>query len=237
MKYAIIALLYIFLVLPSCYGQELSPELLIAKLEETVNKITDYQCRLFEWGYKGPEYEKKTLNFYFKSPAKIRVDIIEGNRLFDAGSVAVFAGGNLVEGKKGGLLSGFVAKLDKKDPLIASVRGTAIDEIGLQGILVKLKFHLMHSAYTVCNMGDGVYCLTAIVNDPSLNGGVSKEVLYLDKTTLLPIKMEGFEGDKQVVYAEWSSYIFNAGLPPELFNMNYDLSSLKKLGIAILEDK
>jgi outer membrane lipoprotein-sorting protein len=225
------------LVLPTCYGQQPSFESLVAKLEETVNKITDYQCRLFEWGYKGTEYEKKTINFYFKSPGKIRVDIIEGNRLFDAGSVAVLTSGNLVEGKKGGLLSGFVAKLDKKDPLIASVRGTAIDEIGLPGILAKLKFHLTHSVNTVWILSTGNYYLTAIVKDPSLNGGVSKEVLILDKTTFLPVKMEGYEGDKQVVYAEWSSYIFDAGLPPELFNLNYDISSLKKLGIEILKDK
>jgi outer membrane lipoprotein-sorting protein len=202
-------------------AQTLTPEGVIKKFEEAVATIDDYRCKLNEWCFNGSEYEKRSVDFYFLKPRNIRMEIIEGNRPFDPGSIVVFTGGNKIVGKKGGLFSFISATLDKKDPLVTSIRGTRIDEIDFIGILAKLTDRLANGINLVSVLPDGTYCLTGIDKKPLQNGSTYREVLYLDGATFFPKKMEGFEGTKQVVNAEWTDYVINAGLPPDLFSIDY----------------
>jgi outer membrane lipoprotein-sorting protein len=210
------------------FAQESAPESIVGRFEGVVARIEDYRCRVREWCYNGNDYEQRLLDFYFKKPRFIRADIIEGNRLFDPGSVAVYSGSDTVTGKKGGILSGIVFTLDKKDPLATSIRGTTIDETDLVGIAKAFRRYLEESICTVDVLADGTIRLTEMEKPAPRGEKGSREVLYLDGTSFLPIKMEGFEGDRQVVFIEWSDYVVNGGLPEALFDVSFDSRSLKK---------
>jgi outer membrane lipoprotein-sorting protein len=227
-KTGIIVFSFLFLFISLSFCQALSPEMLIHKFEEAISKINDYQCCVREWCYNGNDFEKRTMRFYFKKPSFIRTDIVSGNRAFDAGSVAVFSGGNKVKGRKGGILCGIVLEIDKKDSLATSIRGIGMDDADLDGILFSLKLHLTISVNTV-TISDGLYCLTGISKDPKEAGGITRQVIYLDTKSLLPVRMEGFEGDRQVAYSEWSNYIVNSELPVELFDARFDSKGFGKI--------
>jgi outer membrane lipoprotein-sorting protein len=217
------------------YAEDMTPEMILVKFEVAVQNITDYQCRIDEWCSNGSDYEKRIINYYFKKPGNIRTVFIEGNRPFDKGSVAVYTGGNNITGSKGGILSGAVMSLDKKAAMATTIRGIALDESDMPAILEKLRFHIKNSENSVAAQPGGIYRLTGIVKDPSKNGKVSREVIYMDSETSLPVKMEGFEGNNQVMFTVWSGYIVNAGLPDELFTMNFKLEKLKQMGIETLK--
>ena len=67
--------------------------------------------------------------------------------------------------------------------------------------------------------------------DPSHTAGVTKEIVRLDATTLLPLSTDSFEGSKLVQHAAWSSYILNAGLPDQLFDAFWNPGQLGSMGI------
>ncbi len=170
------------------------------------------------------------MNIYFKKPDFIRMDILKGNRFLDGGTVGIYKNDGKVTGRKGGFLSFLVLTLDKHDPQVTSVRGLALDQIDMQAILEKMKLHLAESTGSLTLTGD-TYTLAFEPRDPSRNGGVTKEIVRLDATSLLPVSTNSFEGDRLVQHAEWTSYILNAGLPDQLFDVFWDPKQLAKMGI------
>lgn len=192
--------------------------------------LSDYQCRMEEECWQGNRHEERTINFYFKKPRLIRMDILKGNRFGDTGSVGVYRGDGKVRGRKGGLLGFLAITVDKHDPQATTVRGLAFDESDLQATLEKMRFHLAESACTLSTAG-GIHELAFEPRDPSRNGGVTKDVIRLDAATLLPVSSDSWEGDRRVQHAEWSSYLIDAGLPDQLFDVFWDAGQLERMGI------
>ena len=231
----IVCLAALFFISAFAFGEELTPEGVLSAFESQYASITDYQCRLDEWCSNGKAYEKRLMYYFFKKPRMIRTDIIEGNKALDAGSAAVYTGGKEVSGRKGGLLSGIVVKVDKKDPLVTTVRGMAMDEGDLQAILEMLRIHARDTNSIITNLSNGDVELIGYSDDPSKSGGITKEVLIMDGKTFLPKQADEYEGDKLVIHSAWSGYILNAGLPDEVFNVKFDIKNLKKMGIQTVK--
>ena len=196
--------------------------------------IADYQCRMYEYCRQGSRYEERTMNIYFKKPRFIRMDILKGNRFGDTGSIGVYRNDGRVTGRKGGLLSFLIITVGKHDPQATTIRGLAMDQSDLQATLEKMQFHLAQSACTLVTSGDTIEMIFE-PRDPSRNGGVTKDIIRLDAATLLPVSSDSFEADRLVQHAEWSSYILNAGLPDQLFNVRWDPGQLAGLGIPSLQ--
>lgn len=232
LRMAILAVSLLFCNYGFC--EELTPEGVLSAFENEYAGINDYQCRVDEWCSNGRAYEKRVIYYYFKKPRMIRSNILEGNKAMDAGSSAVYTGGKKVTGHNGGILSGIVLELDKKDPLVTTVRGRAMDEGDLQAIIENLRFHLKDSKGSVSILSNGDIELVGYYEDASKNGGLSREVLVIDPKTYLPKLADGYEGDKLVEHTVWSGFILNAGLPDELFSLKYEAKNLKKMGIQTL---
>jgi hypothetical protein len=120
--------------------------------------------------------------------------------------------------------------VDKHDPQATTIRGLAFDESDLQATLEKMQFHLAESDCSLVE-GAGFYELVFEPRDPSRNRGVTRDVIRLDMATLLPVSTDSYEAERHVQHAEWSSYILDAGLPDELFDVRWDAGRLAGLGI------
>ncbi len=228
--------LLIVLVLNVKVYSEVYPDNVIDEFEKKYNTVKDYQCRLHEWCTKGRKLEKRIINYYFKRPRNIRMDILKGNKAFDTGSVGVSVGDDRVTGHRGGILSVIALNVSENSPLATTVRGTTFDESDLQAILERLKFHLENSIITFEETKDNICKLTCIPHDPSMNEGISMDVICIDRGMLLPVFSERYEKDVVVQHAEWSDYIINAGLPEELFKVRYNPEELAQQKIKSIHE-
>ena len=59
---------------------------------------------MHEFSIGGGRREERIINYYFKKPMMIRIDILDGNKALDKGSVGVYTGGEKVTGHRGGFL-------------------------------------------------------------------------------------------------------------------------------------
>jgi hypothetical protein len=224
------ALLCLLIPLPSVFADPPTPRSVVEAFQAMCESISDYQCRMEEQCRQGSRYEERTINFSFKKPRFIRMDILKGNRFGDTGSVGVYRNDGKVQGRKGGVLSFIAITVDKHDPQATTVRGQAFDESDMQATLEKMQFHLAESACAL-STGGGMYELVFEPRDPSRNGGVTRDVIRLDAATLLPASADSYEGDRLVQHAAWSSYIIDAGLPDRLFGVFWDPGQLDGMGI------
>jgi hypothetical protein len=225
------ALLWLLLPLPVSCADLPTPQSVVAAFQARYESVSDYQCRMHEFCRQGNRYEERTINFYFKRPRFIRMDILRGNRFGDTGSVGVYRGDGRVRGRKGGLLGFLAITVDEHDPQATTIRGLAFDESDMQATLEKMQFHLAESACTLTVAGELIE-LVFVPRDPAPNGGVTKDVIRLDAATLLPASSDSYEGERLVQHAVWSSYIVDAGLPEQLFDVFWDPSQLDGMGIA-----
>ncbi len=226
----LMALMLLLSPLPPSFADPPTPQSIIESFLALYASVSDYQCRMYENCRQGDNYEERTINLYFKKPRFIRMDILKGNRFADTGSIGVYKNDGRVTGRKGGLLSIFAITVDKHDPQATTVRGLAFDEGDLQATLEKMQSYLAESACTL-TVGADVYELIFEPRDPSRNRGVSKDIVRLDAATLLPVSSDSFEGNHVVQHAQWSSYILNAGLPDQLFDVYWDPQQLTNMGI------
>ncbi len=224
------ALLCLLAPLPSALAETPTPQSVVEAFQAMYESVSDYQCRMDENCRQGSSYEERTINFYFKRPRFIRMDILKGNRFGDTGSIGVYRNQGKVTGRKGGLLSFLAITVGKQDPQATTIRGLAFDQSDLQATLEKMRFHLSESACALIEEA-GIYELLFEPRDPSRNGGVTKDIVRLDAVTLLPVSADSFEGGTLVQHAQWSSYILNAGLPDQLFDVFWDPRQLAGMGI------
>jgi outer membrane lipoprotein-sorting protein len=195
--------------------------------------IRDYQCRMVEWSIEGDRCENRTMNFYFKKPKLIRMDVLEGNRPFDSGSVAVYLGSGKVTGHRGGPLKGIVLNVPKHSPLATTIRGVAIDESDMETVLEKIPYYLENGTISMSEHDDS-FSFACVPFDASKNGGVSRDILRVDKKTLFVTYNERFVGDVSVQRVRWGEYIIDAGLPDELFDIHFDVGELAGRGIPLV---
>jgi outer membrane lipoprotein-sorting protein len=207
---------------------------LVDSFSAAVEGVRDYQCRLYEWCSKGRTLERRVINFYFARPRLIRMDVLRGNKALDSGSVGVYSGSGKVAGRKGGIASGIVVKVDRKSPLATTVRGQSMDESDLLGILELMKRHLASSVISV-EATTGTYRVGMIPRDPAAFGGVTRDLLVFDAATLMPIYSESYEGPTQVQQARWTDYILNAGIPASFFDTRIKGAELANAGIPSID--
>ena len=205
----------------------------IASMQEAYGSINDYQCRFEELSLFRNRREERVINFYFKKPNLIRMDILTGNRPFDDGSVGVYTGDGKVTGRRGGVLSGIVLKVPKDSPLATTIRGVRFDESDIETVLNRLDFYRTRGRIELRET-DGSFIFACAPSDPFGNEGISKDIVWIDRGTLLITRNERYEGETLVQAASWKEYIINAGLPVELFDVRFDVEELRVRGVPLL---
>jgi hypothetical protein len=190
---------------------------IVAGMRAIWKNVSDYQCRIYEWGTGHGKSERRAADYYYAQPGRIRIDVIEGNQIFDAGSVLVFTGGDKVDGHKGGLLSWTILRLDKHDPLVSTTRGMSVDQTTIGALISWLELGISRGRTSV-QVYPGSVWLTIDRIDPIVNDGVDREVLAFEPRTYLPVYSASYAGTTQVQFTRWTEYRLNTGLPERLFS-------------------
>jgi outer membrane lipoprotein-sorting protein len=232
----LLSFILFFLVFAETLADQESAGLLFEKIKKNYETIFDYQCRIDTFCTDGNRNEKRLLNFYFKKPRMIRIDLLKGNQLFDAGSVGVFKGGETVTGHRGGILSSIVMTVHKKSTFATTLRGEAFDEIDMEAVLYNLLVYLKDGACFLSE-DETSYMISCIPYNEEQNKGISKDIAWFDKDTLTITRFQRYEGATLVQEAEWSDYIINAGIPDKLFDPQFDPEQLRKDNIPVLKQE
>jgi outer membrane lipoprotein-sorting protein len=174
-------------------------------------KIHDYTFKLHSHELKGTDTQDRVYDYSFMAPhfAKILIESGQGS-----GSGAVWTGGDQVSGHQGGLLSGMHLKISLHDGRATSLRGYTIPDGLPQNVVASYASVPGDLKQTVGGEIDGVQTdlLDLKVTDPSGNGGISEEKLYLSQTTHWPLRQLLYQGDTVVLDQSFTDYTFNVGL-------------------------
>ena len=208
----------------------LEPEELVRQIEEKAGQISDYQCRMREWARKGLRREKRIINFYFKSPRHMRMDILKGNRLGDNGAVSVFLPDETVWGKMGGSIMSFPLVVPSNHWAVTTIRGKSFPDGDLFGILSSIRRYLAASKAEVSESLIH-YVLTVEPFNPTEHGGVTREIIMFDKTSMLPVATKTYKKNTLVEHISWREYIINAGIPDEFFDVSKHADFLDQMNI------
>jgi len=233
LKIILLSFLAAFLALP-VYAASRTPQEYLDRVKEYYALIGDYQCRMNEFSIGGGRREERIINYYFKKPKLIRMDILDGNRAFDPGSVGVYTGGDKVSGHRGGIMKDITLNISKNSTLATSVRGETIDQSDMLTVIERFQFHIRNSEISLREKASHVE-FSFIPYDPSANEGITRDVIWIDLETMLIIRNERYEGKDLVQQVIWSDYIINAGLPDELFDARFDVAELQGRGIPLLD--
>jgi outer membrane lipoprotein-sorting protein len=195
--------------------------------------IEDYQCRMYEFSIAGSKREERIINYYFKKPKLIRMDILEGSRPFDSGSVGVYTGGDKVTGHRGGIMREIVITVKKNSVLATTVRGESIDQSDMLTVIERMGYLLEIGGVDLVEKNTHIeFAFTPF--DPSQNEGISRDVVWIDCRTMLIIRNERYEEEKLVQKVTWKDYIINAGLPREFFDVRIEPDQLRDTGIPLM---
>ena len=144
-------------------------------------------------------------------PHYVKTLILDGA---DKGSGGVWVGGDQVSGHQGGILSGFHRKISVNDPRAISLRGATIPDGLLQRVVENYTTIPGKLAQTDGGKIGGVATdrLDLKVTDPSSDGGVTEQILYLSKETHWPVRQIMYDGSQIVVDETVSDLKTNTGL-------------------------
>jgi hypothetical protein len=174
-------------------------------------KVTDYQMNVVVHETSSDRVEDRVYRVWFKNPTQERVDIDAGP---DKGRQTVWQGGAKVKTRRGGLLGHLRATLDLHDAAVSTLRGDAIDTLTIPSMLADFAAIKGDVSQRPGPEIDGAHSIAVTLNveDPSVDNGVTRIVLYLSDATHLPIRRERFSGTLLVKTEDMTDLHVNAGL-------------------------
>lgn len=173
--------------------------------------VSDYTYKLHSHEVLGSRVQDRIYDYSFMKPhfAKTYIEAGDG-----AGSGGVWTGGDQVSGHQGGFLAGIHLKVGLHDGRATSLRGYTIPDGLMQNIVdtyATVAGKLTQSDGGIL-MGRPTDRLELDVTDPSTDHGITKQVLYLDKTTHWPLRQLLYVGSQIVVDQSFSDIKTNVGL-------------------------
>jgi len=183
----------------------------IAAFDRVFASTNDYTCVLHVHEAKGSATQDRVYQYEFMKPHYAKTLILDGD---GKGSGGVWAGTDQISGHQGGFLSGFHMKVDVHDPRAVSLRGVTIPEGLLQHIVEMYGTTPGKLAQTDGGRVAGVTTdrLDLKVADPSSNGDVSEQILYLSKETHWPLRQIMYSGSQIVLDESVTDLKTNTGL-------------------------
>lgn len=183
----------------------------IVAFEQAFAATNDYTVREHVHEVKGTATQDRVYQVAFMKPhfAKTLIESGDGK-----GSGGVWAGGDQVSGHQGGFLSGIHLKVGLHDSRAVSLRGVTIPE----GLLQNVVHAFTTTAGTLSQSPGGKIGgvptdrLELKVADPSANGGVSQQILYLSQETHWPIRQILYAGSQIVLDESVTDLKTNVGL-------------------------
>jgi len=188
----------------------------IAEFDSAFAKINDYTAMVRAHEVSGDATQDRVYHYWFKKPHQAKILIEDGD---GRGSGGVWAGGSQVSGHQGGLLSHFHLKVDLHDHRAVSLRGYTIPD-GLLNNEVD-KYREIKGELSQRNGpdidGQATDAVELKPSDPAAVAGVTRMVIYLSKSTHLPVKQQRYEGEKLVAEETFYDVKTNVGLSDREF--------------------
>jgi len=183
----------------------------ITAFDDAFAKVNDYTVTVRAHEVKGDRVQDRTYKYWFKRPSLAKTLIISGD---GNGSGGVWNGGDNVSGHQGGMLAFIHLKVGLHDGRATSLRGYTIPEGLLQNEVDKYKQINGELTERAGPTIDGAPTdeIDLKLADPSANGGITRAVLYLSKTTHFPVRQVRYEGDKPVADDIFTDLKTNVGL-------------------------
>ena len=183
----------------------------ITAFDHAFAAINDYTCVLHVHEAKGTATQDRVYQYSFMKPHYAKTLILDGD---GKGSGGVWVGTDQISGHQGGFLSGFHLKVDVHDRRAVSLRGVTIPE-GLMQHIVEM-YATTPGKLTQTDGGKVAGVLTdrldLKVADPSSNGDVSEQILYLSKDTHWPVRQIMYSGSQIVLDESVENLKTNVGL-------------------------
>lgn len=216
-KRAAFALALSALALPALGGPAFADNKTVPAFDAFVKAFTDvkdYRDQLLthETNDDGSSVQDRVSEYRWRrTPLAAYITVLSGP---GKGGAAVWNGGDTISGHKGGILSMIHLTLNIHDPQATSLRGDTIESAGFDYAIK----HYLGTPGTMSESagptidGQATTVVTLAVSDPSKNGNISKDVVYLSNAKHLPLRREEFVGAKIVKMENYNSVQTNVGL-------------------------
>jgi outer membrane lipoprotein-sorting protein len=183
----------------------------ITAFEQVFATTNDYTAILHVHEAKGNQTQDRVYQYQFMKPHYARTLILDGD---GKGSGGVWAGTDQISGHQGGILSGIHMKVSINDPRAVSLRGVTIPDGLLQRIVENYATIPGKLVQQDGGKVGGVETdrLDLRPADPSANGGVTEQILYLSKVTHWPVRQIMYAGSQIVLDETVSDLKTNTGL-------------------------
>jgi outer membrane lipoprotein-sorting protein len=167
--------------------------------------VTAYHAKVTVFAQKDSKIQNLVLDYTFRKPSSFTVHVVDGP---NAGITLTWDGGTTVQASRGGGLFAALLKrtIPLHDPLVTTIRGASMDQLSYGAILAHAKQtpgRLAESPGEPIS-GTPTQELSLLPSDPAADAGLSREVIDVSTATLLPIRIEGYEGSKIVRKIDFS---------------------------------
>jgi outer membrane lipoprotein-sorting protein len=176
-------------------------------------KVNTYTCTLTAREIDGSKVQDRVYQMFFQKPHDTRLNITGGD---GKGSVAIWHGGDTVQGHQGGWLSMVKLNLNIHAHLATTIRGTTIADSNW-GALYDHVTGLRSTSMTADISGDST-TVTIPVHDPSTDDSVTQEVVILGKDGL-PTEYDQYVGGQQVKHVTYTDVKLNVDIPPSTWSL------------------
>ena len=169
---------------------------LVTRVSERVAALADYSCIADTESRLGDKTDSGSFQVWCKKPHQFRVKILRGKDK-DA-EIAVSSDGN-IRAHKGGLLKGFVIRLEPTDSRLKSLRGTPVTDLAWDAFARDLHDHsaLPGASATLATPADTPGTLEATVLFAQGEHKI-RETYRVDAQTWLPVLGDVYEDDVRV---------------------------------------
>jgi hypothetical protein len=157
------------------------------------SKVSSYTDTIKIHVVKGSDVQDRTYHYSYLKPHFAKIDITGGA---GRGGGASWKGGDTVSGHQGGILSGVHLNISIHDARAVDLRGGTIDEASFDNIADNIKSAASATNGEEAWNGTTYDTVTIPFTDPF---GATKRVIFLSKTTHLPVRRVTFAGTAIVI--------------------------------------
>ncbi len=207
----------------------IDPDEFLERYRASISRIDDYQCRISQWSLKDGELDKKIMNFYYRSPEQIRIDVVEGNRGVGSTGVLRPEGKIAASPSIGPIRLRFV--FDIHHPVVTTNRGRTFIDAALSEIFDKLSDRVELCSVRVTRIENRIEVENNRCDDDQ---GDVREIITFDADTLLPLQNDTFVDGAHVEHIEWTNFNVNRNIPEEIFDISVREKKLKRIDGVIL---
>lgn len=192
----------------------------LARMRSALKPVNCYTVRLVSYLEKGGKTSNSTIEFSYKRPGWVKIEVIEGDK---KGSAAVYdPNKDRIQVRWAGIALPVHLSPDTK--MAKSLRGEKIYSITFERMLEHADWYLANGSLTWIGEesfeGSSCAVIEFATSSADKNLGIARERWWLDKSTGFIRKINGFDADgKKVQWSIFRHLKLNPALPEDHFSV------------------